>query len=741
MSPAVPPQETTLEGTLERVTFVNEENAWSVVKLAVPGRAELVTAVGNLLGAQPGESLRLTGRWTLDRRYGEQFQVDSYATVTPATLAGIEKYLGSGLVRGIGKVIAARLVEAFGLTTLDVIDLHPERLTEVEGIGPVRQRRIAAAWVEQRHVKDVMVFLQSHGVSPAFAVRIYKAYRDQAIAIVRENPYRLALDIWGIGFKTADRIAARLGVSPTSPARAAAGLLHALAEASDDGHVFLPREALYEAGQALLDIERPVLEGALASLADEERVKVVPLEGPVGAGGEVAMAVYARALHVAEVGTASLVRRLLDTPAKAIAIDVEKALAWFEAKQGLELAEAQRRAIAASVTAKVLVVTGGPGTGKTTLVNGIISILEKKGRRILLAAPTGRAAKRMAEATGREAKTVHRLLEFDPKAQAFQRQREHPLEADVLIVDEASMLDAVLAYDVLKAVPPDAQLVLVGDIDQLPSVGPGSVLRELIASGAVEVVRLQHIFRQAEASQIIVSAHRVNEGKLPLLTAAGAGTSDFYFVEKESPEEVLAAIKDLVRERIPRRFGFDPVGEVQVLTPMQRGVLGAANLNTELQALLNPSGASVARGGRLVRVGDKVMQLRNNYELDVFNGDVGRVEAVDEVERTVDVTFDGRAVTYDAGDLDELGLAYACSIHKAQGSEYPCVVMPVHTQHYVMLQRNLLYTGITRGRRLVVLVGTKRALALAVRNSTLADRWTRLGALLRSGLATEGDGG
>ncbi len=708
----------TLDGILERVTYVNEENAWSVVRLAVRGRKEPVTAVGNLLGVQPGESLRLSGRWTVDRTYGEQFRVEAYETVRPATLVGIEKYLGSGLVKGVGPVMARRLVERFGLETLEVVDRTPGRLTEVRGIGTVRSARIAKAWVEQRQIREVMVFLQGHGVSPTFAVRIYKQYGDRSIAVVTENPYRLALDVFGIGFKTADRIAARIGVSPASPERAQAGLLHVLGEASDEGHVFLPRGRLVERAAALLAVEAPVVEAAIDALALARAVAVVATEGDEAG-------IYLASLEAAERGLASGLLALLATPARPIEIDVERALAWYEAAAGITLAPEQGEAIGRAATEKLLVVTGGPGTGKTTLVNGIIRILEKKGRRILLAAPTGRAAKRLAETTGREARTLHRLLEFDPKAGGFARDRHRPLEADLVIVDEASMLDVVLAYALVKALPPACQLVLVGDVDQLPSVGPGSVLGDLIGSGVAPVVRLSRIFRQAEASLIVVNAHRVNRGEMPELRAQGAG-ADFFFVEAEEPEAVLAALERLVAERIPRRFGFDPVDDVQVLTPMHRGLLGAAALNAELQALLNPSGAAVVRGGRLFRVGDKVMQTRNNYDLDVYNGDIGRIAAVDEVERTVAVRFDGRAVTYDGADLDELVLAYACSVHKAQGSEYPCVVVPVHTQHYVMLRRNLLYTAITRGRRLVVLVGSRRALAIAVKNRRVEPRFTRL---------------
>jgi exodeoxyribonuclease V alpha subunit len=724
---------TTLEGVLERVTYVNEENAWSVVRLAVPGKKGLVTVVGNLLGVQPGENLRLRGQWNVDRKYGEQFKADGYVTVQPATLVGIEKYLGSGMVRGLGKVMAKRIVAHFGLATLEVIEQGPERLREVDGIGPVRSERVAKAWVEQKQIKDVMVFLQSHGVSSTFAIKIYKHYQDRSIAVVKENPYRLAIDIFGIGFKTADKIAGQLGISPSSPERAEAGILHVLGELSNEGHVFYPRRKLIEAAAALLEIDAGIIETAVGALAEAGQVVVTPILGETGQAQE-DQAIYIASLHRAESGAAELGRALLRSSSRTITIDIEKAIAWFEERQKITLAPEQREAIRSAVTSKFLVITGGPGTGKTTLVNGIIQILEKKGRRILLGAPTGRAAKRMTETTGREAKTLHRLLEFDPKTMSFLRDRGRPLEADLIIVDEASMIDTVLAYNLMKAVPPPCQLVLVGDVDQLPSVGPGSVLQDVIRSGAVDVVRLQHIFRQAEASLIVVNAHRVNHGEMPRLPQPGAD-ADFFFIEKKEPEEVLETVKLIVKERIPERFGFDPVNDVQVLTPMHRGLLGAASLNAELQALLNPQGASLVHGSRLFRVGDKVMQIRNNYDLEVFNGDIGRIEAIDEVERTVAVQFDGRVVTFERADLDELVLAYACSIHKSQGSEYPCVVLPVHTQHYVMLQRNLLYTGMTRARKLVVLVGTKRALAIAVKNDRTESRFTQLAAQLRLGRA------
>lgn len=715
---------TTIEGVLDRIAFASEESAWSVVKLALAGKSEPVTVVGNLLGVQPGESLRVSGRWTDDKKYGEQFRADSYVTVKPATLGGIEKYLGSGLVRGVGKVMAERLVKHFGLETLEVIDQQPERLPEVEGIGPVRSERITTAWVEQRRIKDVMLFLQSHGVSTTYAVRIYKAYKDRAIVMVKENPYRLAADIFGIGFKSADKIAAELGISPTSPQRAEAGVLHVLSTFSDDGHVFVVRSKLVEAATEILAIDAAIIEDAVTSLAAPAHVVVET--GPDGTP-----IVYLKSLHAAEAGAAERIRRLVSSEATPIRIDVERAIAWFEEQQSIELADEQKEAIRKAVTSKVLVITGGPGTGKTTLVNGIIRILEKKGRRILLAAPTGRAAKRMTETTGREAKTLHRLLEFNPKKFDFDRGASHPLEADVVIIDEASMIDTVLAYHVLKALPAACQLVLVGDIDQLPSVGPGSVLSDIIRSGVAAVVRLQHIFRQAHESLIVVNAHRVNEGLMPELPAEGS-TSDFFFIEREDPEEISATLKTLVRERIPHKFGLDPVDDIQVLCPMQRGQLGVANVNAELQALLNPTGDSVVRGTRTLRVGDKVMQIRNNYDLNIFNGDIGRVRAIDPVDQEAKIEFDGRTVTYDYSDLDEVVLAYACSIHKSQGSEYPCVILPVHTQHYLMLQRNLLYTAITRGRRLVVLVGSRRALGLAVKNDTVAERCTMLAERLQA---------
>ncbi len=708
-----------LEGVLERIVYTNDESAWSVVRLVVPGRRDPVTAVGSLPGVQPGESLQLQGRWVLDRRFGEQFRIESYRTLKPATLNGIEKYLGSGLVRGIGEVMARRLVEQFGLDTLEVIERHPERLAEVEGFGPVRIASVKKAWAEQRELRELMVLLQTFGVSTTFAARIWKAYEDEALAVVREDPYRLALDIFGIGFKTADRLALNLGVPRESPRRAQAGVLHVLGAFSDDGHVYAPRPALVESAALLLEVGAELAEEAVSDLSGARQVVLEPLPGGEGE------AVYLPALHTAEIGAAARMEALLATPVGRVDIDVDRALGWFEERHRIDLAEEQREAIRRAVSRKVLVITGGPGTGKTTLVNAVVEILEKKSRKILLAAPTGRAARRLGDLTGREARTIHRMLEFSPRTATFERNPARPLDVDVLVLDEVSMVDIVLFHHVLKALPPHCQLVLVGDVDQLPSVGPGNVLRDLIRSRAVDVVRLTKIFRQAEESLIITNAHRVNRGEMPVLTPAAEG-ADFLFIEKEEPLEILEEVKRLVSEEIPRRYRLDPIEEIQVLAPMHKGDIGATNLNQALGALLNRRTESVTKGERILRLGDRVMQIRNNYQLDVFNGDIGRIESMDPESREVRIRFDDRLVAYDTGDLDEVVPAYACSIHKSQGSEYPCVVVPLHTQHFVMLQRNLLYTALTRGKRLVVIVGSRKALALAVRNNRIEERYTRL---------------
>ncbi len=719
---------TTIEGAVDRVVYSNEENAWTVVRLVVRGQGE-VTAVGNLLGVQPGESLRLTGTWVKDRKWGKQFKADSYLTVKPSTFTGIEKYLASGLVHGIGTELARRLVQHFGLDTLEVIDRAPGRLAEVSGIGKVRIERITKAWKEQREIRDVMVFLQSHGVSTTYAIKIYKIYGGEAVARVRENPYRLARDVRGIGFKSADRIARHFEIAADSPQRAAAGIVHVLRQAADRGHVFLPRGRLLADTSELLEIGVEILGPALDSLVEDgELASVTP---PGTAAGDAPAAIYLKPLEVAERGGAELFRSLTAQRSLELSIDVERAIEWFQSSEKIELAEQQRQALRRAVTCKLMVLTGGPGTGKTTLVKGIVRILSATGLRIQLAAPTGRAAKRLSEATGAAAKTVHRLLELNPRDRTFSRDAGNPLATDLLIVDEASMLDVTLTYHLLKAVPPQARLILVGDVDQLPSIGPGRVLADVIESGAIDVVRLSEIFRQARSSLIITNAHRVRVGARPVLRPEG-DEGDFFFFERDEPEAILGTVKRLIGERLPRSFSFKPKRDIQVLTPMRRGLLGATNLNAELQALLNPHGVGVTRAGRLLRTGDRVMQARNNYDLEVWNGDVGHVENIDYETDRATIDFDGRLVDYDFLELDELILAYACSIHKSQGSEYPCVVIPLHTQHFALLQRNLLYTALTRGRRLVIIVGSAKALEIAVGTETSTRRSTLLAQRLRA---------
>lgn len=714
----------TLEGTVERITYVNEENQYVVARLEVPGLGELATVVGNLASVSPGETLRLRGAWVSHKKYGEQFQVESYESVAPATLTGIERYLGSGLIKGIGPVFARRLVQAFGLDTLRIIEEEADRLREVDGIGPVRLDRIRRAWEEQREIRNVMLFLQGHGVSSTYAVKIYKTYGARAIAVVRENPYRLAQDIYGIGFKTADRIAQNLGVPRDAPLRAQAGLLYVLNQLTEDGHVYFPRGRLLDEAHKILEIERPALEAALEALRQEARVV-----GEPAAGDE---AVYLKPLYVAEENVARRLADLSRAPRLHFPIDVERAIRWAEENNGLTLADRQREAIRRAVDARVLVITGGPGTGKTTILRCLIQILEKKHQRIVLCAPTGRAAKRMSEATGREAKTIHRLLEWSPGESAFKRDQHRPLEADLVIVDEASMIDVVLMNSLLRAIPLQAGLILVGDADQLPSVGPGTVFRDIIASGCFPVIALNEIFRQAEASLIVVNAHRVNQGTFPLLPEEGAGRpADFRFVAEEDPERVQAQVVDLVATRLRDRFGLSP-DEVQVITPMHRGPMGAAQLNTALQAALNPRGEEVVRGTRVFRVGDRVMQLRNNYDKDVYNGDIGRIVRLDREEQEVVLRLDEREVRYEFSDLDELALAYAVTVHKSQGCEYPAVVMPIHVHHYMMLQRNLLYTAISRAKRLLILVGTKKAVAIALKNAQAQGRYTALRERLRA---------
>jgi exodeoxyribonuclease V alpha subunit len=714
-----------LQGQIERVTYTSEESGFTIAKLRVNGHSDLVTVVGNLLGPVPGETLKIRGEWARHPKYGEQFKVLQYKTAVPASVYGIQKYLGSGLIKGIGPVMAKRIVNRFGVKTLELIEKDIGKLSLVEGIGEKRIRMIKKAWDEQKEIRDVMLFLQSHGVSSGFATKIFKQYGDRSIEIVKRNPYRLATDIFGIGFLSADRIAEKLGFAKDCQIRAEAGILYVLQQLAEDGHVFYPYERLVEKSQEILQVDREVISRACGTIAVDKRVTFEDLNRELAEFRQNHKAVYLPKFHAAETGIAAMMTRLLNSPKAIRQVDSDKAIAWVQKQLSITLARNQTQAVRSAMANKVMVITGGPGTGKTTIINAILKIFAKLRIKIKLAAPTGRAAKRMTEATGHEAKTIHRMLEYSLQKGGFQRNEKRPLEADLVIIDEASMVDTVLMYHLLRALPPGTTFILVGDVNQLPSVGAGNVLRDMIASGAVPVVELNEIFRQARESAIVVSAHKINQGLLPSLRP-GSPIDDFYFIEQEEPEEALRIILELVKTRIPRRFGFQALDDIQVLTPMHKGTLGAENLNIELQGALNPGEEGIVRGNRSLRVNDKVMQIKNNYDKEVFNGDIGRIDRIDLESQVVTVAFEGWKVPYDFSECDEIVLAYAVSVHKSQGSEYPAVVIPVHTQHYLLLQRNLIYTAVTRGKRLVVMVGTKKALAIGIKNDRMERRYTYL---------------
>jgi len=733
-----------LAGSIERVTFHNAENGFCVLRIKARGHRELVTVVGHAAEISAGEWVTVSGTWVNSREHGQQFKASFLRSSAPTTAEGIEKYLGSGMIRGIGPIYASKLVAVFGDQVFEVIEQAPERLREVPGIGPVRGQRISQAWADQKVVREIMVFLHSNGVGTARAVRIFKTYGNDAVQVMADNPYRLARDIRGIGFRTADAIAARLGIKPEAMIRLRAGVNYALLEATGDGHCGLPSAELLKLAGELLSVERPSEAAAESDQAAEpvatSRVPMEPgliqsaLDLELAEGSVVAdtlageQAIFLANLHRDERRIAASLQALAQGHPPWGSIEAANAIPWVEHRLGLELAASQKAAVEQALASKVLVITGGPGVGKTTLINAILRILAAKKLRILLCAPTGRAAKRMGETTGLEAKTIHRLLEFDPAAFGFKRNAELPLECDLLVVDETSMVDVPLMASLLDAIPPEAALLLVGDVDQLPSVGPGQVLADLINSGALPVARLTEVFRQAASSRIITTAHAMNAGTIPDLRPPPAeATTDFYFLPAETPEQAVALILKVVGERIPARFGLDPIAQVQVLCPMARGGCGSRSLNIELQQLLNPDPSEqVERFGWRFAPADKVMQVANDYEKEVFNGDVGTVETIDADASELTVRFDGREVTYGWGELDNLVPAYACTIHKSQGSEYPAVVIPLLTQHYAMLQRNLVYTGITRGKQLVVLVGQKKALAMAVKNHLGRRRYTKL---------------
>ena len=779
----------TLQGILERIVYENPDTGYTVGRLSARDHSELITVVGNLASVNPGESLLLRGEWVDNARYGRQFQIEKYETILPANVVGLRKYLGSGLIKGIGPKMAARIVQKFGMDTMDIIDHEPEKLARIPGIGRHRVKIIKEAWEAQREIKNVMLFLQSHDVSTTHAAKIYKTYENDAIAIVTENPYRLADDIYGIGFVTADTIAQKLGMDKDAPPRVQAGIKYVLSQKADEGHVFQHRGELIEACQIMLEQEPEAIEEGVGALIETEEVIVPDFTDLLHTDEQVAVgetqdsyeignqqlavsnqekisdahqnllstdnhsAIYLAPFYYAELGVANQFLRLLShgdqnfshgKPEVSSPINTA-VLTQLEQEMGIHFAQQQCQAIQTAMTARAMILTGGPGTGKTTTTVGMIRLFEAQGKHITLTAPTGRAAKRLSETTGGEAKTIHRLLEFSPQINGFKRNRQNPLDTDVIIVDETSMVDLVLMNRLMQAIPPSTTLILIGDVDQLPSVGAGNVLRELIDSQRISVIELTEIFRQAQESMIVTNAHRINKGDFPELT--GDADRNFFFIEEEDPDEIVELVCSLIADRLPQHYDYHPMDDIQLLCPMRRGTLGTESLNKRLQEVLNleytaPAAAHPLEKARFgtrpykqeaqsfgqsrtaggFRIGDKVMQIRNNYDYDVFNGDIGRVVAIEHTDKKVHIQFPDRQVAYDTADLGELVLAYATTIHKAQGSEYPAVVIPLHTQHYLMLQRNLLYTGITRAKERVVIVGTKQALAICIRNNQVMQR-------------------
>jgi exodeoxyribonuclease V alpha subunit len=709
-----------LYGYLERISFQNPENGYTIAKLKSPKKSDLICIVGNMPTVQPGETIRCFGTWKQHLIHGNQFVVDNYRTEAPSDILGITKYLGSGLIKGIGPVYAKRIVEKFGTNTLNIIDSNPDDLLDIAGLGKKRLDRIKICWVDQKTIRELIIFLQSNGILPSFAHKIFKTYGVRSIEKIKENPFNLAKDIFGIGFKSADSIAFKMGIAKDAGQRIDSGIEYVLMELSSQGHVCYPKEEFLAEAEKVLDVKKELIETQIHDLKEQQRIELFDLIY----GNSKVNFIWVRPLFLAEVGIAKEIKRLGSTPSSLREVDTEKALAWVQQYLKIELAPNQKIAVQDALKEKLHIITGGPGTGKSTITNAILAISSKLTSNIVLAAPTGRAAKRMSEITGKKAFTIHSLLEFDFKGGGFKRNKKTPLECDIIIIDESSMIDTLLMNSLLKAIPDHARVIFVGDINQLPSVGPGNVLKDMIASHCISVVVLTEIFRQAAGSRIITNAHRINQGDFPDIR--NFTDSDFFFLESEEPEDVLKNIIQLVSVRLPRKYNFHSLNDIQVLAPMRKGIIGTENLNQVLQETLNPYNEPIYRSGRKFAVGDKVMQIRNDYKREVFNGDIGFIERIDNSEQQMIVQIDGRDVIYEFSDLDELVLAYAVSIHKYQGSECPCVIIPVHTTHYKLLYRNLLYTGVTRGKRLVVLVGTKKAISIAVRNDEVRKRFTGL---------------
>jgi exodeoxyribonuclease V alpha subunit len=708
-------------GHIERITFQNSENGYVVAQLQQSKSTTLTCIVGSMPMLHAGETVRCKGYWKQHPVHGKQFEVQEFQMIAPADLLGIKKYLGSGLIKGIGAAYAGRIVAKFGIQTLQILDENAERLKEVPGLGPKRIEKIKQCWAEQRSVRDVMIFLQRYGISPSFAQKIFKSYGNESIKKITENPYCLAKDVIGIGFKSADAIASKMGIEKESSKRIDSGVEYVLFELSNDGHVCYPIDLFTQEAEKILEVGSSLIASSLEHLNKEGRIKISSLEFE----GEERSFVWVIALYSAENGISRELRRIKSGKSNLRSVDALKAVDWVQEQLNIKLASMQKDAVAQALTEKVQIITGGPGTGKSTITKAILAITAKLTKKILLAAPTGKAAKRMSEITGMYASTIHALLEYDFTAGGFKRNKESPLECDLLIIDEASMIDTLLMYYLLRAIPSNARLIFIGDINQLPSVGPGNVLRDLIDSKQIPVTMLTEIFRQAAGSRIITNAHRINNGIFPDIN--NYPTSDFFFIENQEPEEILSTIVELVSKRIPAKYNFNSLEDIQVLTPMRRSLIGIENLNTVLQESLNPTKEEpLIRGYTRFHINDKVMQIRNNYSKGVFNGDVGRIVDINKVDQEVTIAFDYKKVVYDFSELDEIVLAYAVSIHKYQGSECPCIVIPVHTSHFMMLHRNLLYTGVTRGRKLVVLVGTKKALAIAVKNDEVKKRYTGL---------------